>query len=161
MDAGILQCINTRVDFFEKYVTVPAELQQEVADFVCDINALGEQSGDVAEFEAKFAAEGLSDRFNSLVTRCTPIPQEMTAEQKAYSKEVYQEIHPKGEVAKDIFKDLADTACVEAEEELIAVDRRKRIEAGIDDDYTRATNYIDDAQIVGKWLGGLFKKKKK
>lgn len=34
------------------------------------------------------------------------------------------------------------------------------IEAGVFDEYTRVSNAIDDAGRVGKFIGGLFKKKK-
>ena len=157
MDAGILQCVNARLDFFTQYVTVPAAVQPEVDAFKQDIMALGESSADAADFEAKFAANGLSDRFNALVPKCTPVAQEMTAEQKEYSKQVYREMYSKEDMMKDIAKDVADTVAVEAEEEMIAANRRARIAAGVDDEYNRVTNQIEDA----KTIGGLFKKKKK
>lgn len=160
MDAIVQQCVNTRLDFFSKYVTVPEAVQPEVNAFVQEITALGEACADSAEFEAKFAANGLSDRFNGLVSRCTPIAQEMTAEQKAYSKQVYSEMYSKEDMLKDIAKDAADTVMVEAEEEMIARNRRARVAAGVDDEYNRVTNQIEDAKTIGGWIGGLFKKKK-
>ena len=161
MDATVLQCVNSRLNFFGTYVMVPAGVQPEVDVFTRDILALGESCSDATEFEAKFASSGLSDRFNAIITKCVPIEQEMTDEQKAYSKQVRREMYSGKDMAKDIAKDVADTAAVEAVEELIAVNRERMIERGSFDEYTRVSNVVDDVQIVGGWLGKMFKKKKK
>ena len=161
MQQDVLICVNARLDFFEKYYSVPDSMKPEVEGFVAKIRELGECSADSASFEAEFASSGLSQQFNNLLPRLTPIAQKMTAEQKAYSKQVRKDVlgETPGKILEDIVTDVGDTIMVEAEEELIAQRRRAMTEAGVFDDYTRATNIVEDATIVGKFFKGLFGKK--
>ncbi len=87
MNDYIKQCVNSRVDFFNKYYTVPAELKPEVEAFINEINKLGDAATDAVDFENKFASSELSERFNSLLTRCIPKAYNMTNEEKQHSKE--------------------------------------------------------------------------
>ena len=107
---------------------------------------MGESCSDSTEFESKFISSGLSEQFNNLLNCCTPKAYKMTDEEKQYSK--------------SIAKDVVDTIAVEAKEEAHAIKRKVMIEAGVFDEYTRVSNAIDDAGRVGKFIGGLFKKKK-
>ena len=94
---------------------------------------------------------------------CTPKAYKMTDEEKQYSKSIAKDVVFEGgkkEIAKDIAKDVVDTIAVEAKEEAHAIKRKVMIEAGVFDEYTRVSNAIDDAGRVGKFIGGLFKKKK-
>lgn len=161
MQQDVLVCVNARLDFFEKYYTVPDGMRAEVDSFIAQVNALGERSADAGAFEAEFASSGLSAQFNAMLPKLTPVAQKMTAEQKAYSKQVRTEVlgQTPEQLAKDIVNDVADTIMVEAEEELIARRRREMTEAGVFDDYTRATNLVEDVGIVGKFFKGLFGKK--
>ena len=161
MQQDVLVCVNARLDFFEKYYSVPEAMKPEVDSFVAELQELGEHCTDAASFESAFASSGLSARFNALLPRLTPVAQKMTAEQKAYSKQVRTEVlgQTPEQLAKDIVNDVADTIMVEAEEELIARRRREMTEAGVFDDYTRATNLVEDVGIVGKFFKGLFGKK--
>ncbi|MBO5783788.1 MAG: hypothetical protein J6R33_02350, partial [Clostridia bacterium] len=117
---------------------------------------------DAADFEAKFAAGGYQDQFNGLVTRCTPKPYTMTAEDKQHSKEVAKELwkEDRSRILKEAAEDVVDHASVMLEEELIAKRREVMIEAGVFDEYTRATNVMDMASEAGGLFKNLFKKKK-
>ena len=162
MQQDVLICVNARLDFFQKYYTVPENLKDEVDRFAAELMALGEESPNAGVFEEKFVSSGLSARFNSILPRLTPVAQAMTAEQKQYSKQVSREVmgHTKRQLVKDIAADVADTIVVESQEEVIARGRQAMTEAGIFDDYTRATNVVEDIGIVGGFLKGLFGKKK-
>ena len=162
MQQDVLLCVNARLDFFEKYYKVPDGLQNEVSDFIAQINALGEQSSDAGAFEAAFLQSGLSARFNELLPRLTPVAQSLTAEQKQYSKQVRKEElgETKGQIVKQIVKDVADTVAVEAQEELIAQRRKAMIEAGVFDEYTKVSNAAEDVGILSRFCKGIFGKKK-
>lgn len=163
MEQNIKICISSRLDMFENYYIVPNELSGEFNTFKTDLEALGENSTDAQDFEAKFAANGFQERFNTLLMRCTPKPYNITAEEKAASKEVAKEIfkEDRSRIIKEAVEDAADYASVMANEELIAMERKMRIEAGIDDEYTRASNAIDTAQKLGGFLKNKFKRKNK
>ena len=159
MKEDVKICVSSRVDFFDKYYDVPADMTAEVEDFKNKVIDLGERSADAQSFEADFASMGLSDEFMALLPKCTPKAMQMTQEQKARSKQIYKEMREeRGEsLFGDIVKDIGDSAMVELKEEMIARDRKAMIEDGVYDEYTKATNAIDD---VG-FIAGLFKKKKK
>lgn len=163
MDSSVMQCIEIRKDFFEKYYSVPEAVQPDVAAFVARMTELGEQASDAQDFEAKFAANGLQEQLNALLIRCTPKPYKMTAEEKASAKETAKEIfkEDRSRILKEEVEDAVDFASVTAEEELIVLKRRAMIEAGVYDDYTRATNVVEFAKDTGSLFKGLFKKKKK
>lgn len=152
-------CVSARTDFFGKYVTVPPALQPEMDSFIEKITALGENSTGAAEFEQQFAASGLMEVFNGLVTRCTPQAYQMTEEDKAYSRQVQKEIfrEDKGRILKEAGEDVLESVTMAAESELSSRRIRQMSEAGVLDDYTRASNLADDVGILARW----FKKKKK
>lgn len=161
MDDLVKSCVSARVDFFQTYCEVPAGLRGEVDAFCGEVIALGEGSADATEFEARFASLGFSDRFNSLVTKCTPVAVAMTQEQQAASRKLAQELtygDAKG-FAREVLTDAVDSLRVEAEEEAISQRRKAMIETGVYDDYTRATNLIEDAQGAVGFLKGMFRKK--
>lgn len=162
MDNMILQCIGVRMDFFKKHYNVPADVQPDVDAFIGKMYALGETATDAQDFEAKFAAEGLQEQLNGLLMRCTPVPYRMTTEEKAVSRETTKEIfrEDRSRIAKEAAKEALDHTSVMAEEELIALKRKAMIEAGVYDDYTRASNALDIAKDAGGFLKNLFKKKK-
>jgi len=162
MNDYIKQCVNSRVDFFDKYYTVPAELKPEVEAFIDDINQLGNAATDAVDFENKFASSELSERFNSLLTRCIPKAYNMTNEEKQHSKETAKEIfkEDRSRIVKEAAAEVVDHATIMADEELIAMRREAMIEAGVFDEYTRVSNAIDIMTESGSFLKKLFKKKK-
>ncbi len=162
MDENIKVCVQSRTDFFEKYCDVPPQAQTDVDAFILAVTDLGEMATDAMDFEAKFANGGYQERFNELVTRCTPKAYTMTAEDKAYSKQVAKEIfkEDRSRIMKESAEDIVDHASVALEEEWIAQRRRVMVDAGVYDEYTRATNVMDMAADAGGFLKGLFKKKK-
>ena len=152
-------CVCARTDFFGKYVVVPPALQPELDSFLEKINALGENCTGAAEFEQQFQASGLMDVFNSLVSRCTPQAYQMTAEDKAYSRQVAKEIftEDKDRILKEAGEDLLESVEMKVESDLRAQRIREMSDAGVLDDYTRATNMAEDVGILAR----LFRKKKK
>ena len=159
MTEEVRACVSARTDFFGKYMTVPPSLQPEWEDFLKKITALGEESADAAEFEQKFQTTGLMDMFNSLVTRCTPQAYQMTAADTAYSRQVAKEIfrEDKERILKEAGQDLLESVEMKLESDLRAERIKQMSDAGVLDDYTRASNVVEDAGILARW----FKKKKK
>ena len=162
MNEYVQQCVSSRVDFFDKYYTVPEELKFEVEAFVREINQLGNLVTDAVEFENKFVSSGLSERFNNLLTRCIPKAYNMTAEEKQHSKETAKEIfkEDRSRIIKEAAAEVVDHAAVMATEERIAKRREKMIEEGVFDEYTKVTNVIDYTTDGVKFFKKLFKKKK-
>ncbi len=149
MKDDIKICVNARVNFFSQYVTVPNHLKGQLAKFIDDINALGESCTDAADFEAKFSADSLMTTFNNLVAGCTPIPREMTDEEKAYVKQVKKEMAPsKKEIAKIIAEDVENTVMIETKSALRGHRRELMNEAGVLDDFTIASNVVDKAKSI-------------
>ena len=60
---------------------------------------------------------------------------------------------------QDAVKDVADSAFVEIEEEAIAQNRKRMIDEGTYDEYTKVSNQIDNVNIFSKFIGNLFRKK--
>ena len=162
MNDYIKQCVNSRVDFFDKYYTVPAELKPEVEAFINEINKLGDAATDAVDFENKFASSELSERFNSLLTRCIPKAYNMTNEEKQHSKETAKEIfkEDRSRIIKEAAEEAVEHATIMANEELIAKRRESMIEEGVFDEYTRASNAADIITESGSFLKNLFKKRK-
>lgn len=162
MLTDVKTCVDTRVNFFGQYYEVPASVQPDVDTFIKKINALGENSSSVTDFESKFASSGLSDAFNALLTRCTPKAYQMTQEEQQQAKQTAKDLmfESKADMASYIAKDVSDSVAVEAKEELISQGRKQMIEAGVFDEYTRATNIIEDASLLGGFFAKKFKKKK-
>lgn len=152
-------CVEARTEFFGKYMSIPSTLQPEVSCFRERITALGEGCSNAAEFEQKFRDSGLLDVFNSLVTRCTPQPYHMTQEDKAHARQVAREIfaEDKGRILKEAGEDLLESVEMKMESDLSAQRIRQMSEAGVLDDYTKASNVIEDVGILARWL----RKKKK
>lgn len=162
MREDVLICVKAREDFFEKYYSVPEEMKGEVSGFIGQLRSLGESSDSVASFEDSFIKTGLSDKLTSLITRCTPKPQNMTAEEKQYSDKVAKDIYEESgrSIAKEVAADVVDSIDVEVKEEAIAQGRKAMIESGVFDDYTKATNVVEDAGLIFGFLKKKFGKKK-
>ena len=148
MDDGIRACIEARTNMFGTYVDVPAEIAGEVEAFAAELETLGNEAADSTDFEAKFAAAGMQEKFNGLFAKCTPKAFEMTAEQKAASAAMARE----NLSARDVAMDIADMAATEIREEAISMKRKAMIESGTFDEYTRVSNKIDDIKRIGKLL---------
>ena len=83
MKDDVKACVNSRLDFINNYLDVTPEHKAECDQFINDITALGESCADYAEFESRFASEGLGDQFNSMVGRIPQKTHKMTKEEKA------------------------------------------------------------------------------
>ena len=161
MTDEVRTCVSARTDFFGKYMQVPPALQPELDSFLERINALGEQSANAGEFEQKFQQSGLSDLFNSLVTRCTPQAYQMTAEDQAYSRQVAKEIfrEDKGRILKEEAEYLQDSLQLRVESDINTARIRKMSEAGVLDEHTKASNLVDDVGIIARFFNGRKKNK--
>lgn len=154
--------VDIRVNFFDEYYTIPAEMQSETDAFISDVKSLGEQCVDAVEFEQQFAAEGMQERFNSLLTKCIPKQRQLTEEEMKQSEEAVKSYMKdnKGDILKSQAEDAVDMLGVEAQSEVIAKTREKMIDDGTFADYTIASNAIEDAGRVAGFLARKFKKKK-
>ena len=152
-------CVSARTDFFGRYMAVPPQLQPELMAFIEKINDLGESCSNAAEFEKQFQASGLMDAFNSLITRCSPQAYQMTAEDKAKSRQAAKEIfrEDKDRILKEAGEDLLESLEMKVESDVRAQRIHQMSEAGVLDDYTRATNLVEDVGILAR----LLRKKKK
>lgn len=147
--------IDAKCNVFSEYFDVPDDIGKELDILFGEMHALGDQCSDYHEFEEKFNSTGLSERYNSFFSKCTPKPVQMTQEQKKEALKMAKE----NISAKDIMRDAADMAVTELKQEAISMRRKKMIEDGVFDDYTRASNKIEDAARAGKFLFNKFKKK--
>ncbi len=163
MQPDVKTCVDTRVNFFEQYYTVPQSVQSQVDEFIAKTMALGESCADAMQFEEQFVSTGLSATFNQILPQCTPKAVAMTAQQQEYSNQVKKELweEQKGQIAKDLVNDVAESVSMRAESDMMQARRRAMAQAGVLDDYTRATNMVEDIGLGAKFLGGLFKRKKK
>lgn len=167
MNEEIKACVDARLNMFRDYLEVPASVAEEYRDFEAKLLSLAEESSSAAEFEARFQAEGLQEEFNSIITKCVPKAVGMTAQQKDDSRKMAKEMMfgtsdnagaAKG-LAKMVVKDAADIAATELHQEALSRNRKRMIEEGTFDEYTRASNALDNAVTAGKIIGKLFRKK--
>ena len=100
------------------------------------------------KFEEQFAATGLSDRYNALLAKCTPKPVQMTNQQEQESRRIAKEQTSTKNAARMAVKDVIGIATTELQQEAISMKRKAMIEDDVFDEYTRATNKIDDAARV-------------
>ena len=162
MTEDVKSCVAARETFFETYYAVPEPVKPEVEAFLTELRALGEASANATDFEGAFMANGLSDKFNSLLTKCTPKAVTLTAEQKAYSKEVSKQLYKESgrNLGEEIANDVADSLSVGVEEELIAQSRKQMIAEGTFGEYTKVSNAVEDGKNLFGFVKGLFGKKK-
>lgn len=160
MKPDVKQCVDARINFFEQYYIVPESVKGEVEAFCTEIIALAERSADATSFETGFASSDLNNRFTNLLTRCTPKPYTMTEAEKQASKEIKKEMTPKGQLAKDVLGDVGDSVLMKMESDAQAMNRKMMIEEGVFDDYTRATNVVEDIGWIAGLAGKFFKKRK-
>lgn len=167
MKDDIKPCVDVRLNMFRDYLEVPESVAEEYRNFEAKMLSVAEESSSATEFESHFQAEGLQDEFNSIVTKCTPKAVKMTAQQEEDSRNMAKEMvfgtsdnagAAKG-LAKMVIKDAADIATTELHQEVLAQNRKRMIEEGTFDDYTRASNTLDNAVAAGKIIGKLFRKK--
>ena len=147
--------IDAKCNVLTEYMQIPAELQGEYEMLCSEMHTLGETCNDYYQFEEQFASSGLSGRYNALLAKCTPKAVQMTTEQKQASIKMAKEQIS----AKEIASDIVDMAVTDLKQEAISMRRKKMIEDGVFDEYTRTTNKIDDASRVGKFLFNKLKNK--
>lgn len=161
MTDEVKTCVDMRIHFFEEYYSVPDDLRAEMDNFIEDIMDLGNHCGNTTEFEQNFAKSGLSNRFNSLVSRCTPKARKMTKEEKRQSRSIAKDIlyENREELAKDAVTETAGRIMNDAADRQLTKIREQMIADGTLADHTIIKNRIEDAGMVANFIGGIFKKK--
>ena len=152
-------CVDAKINFFEEYFSVPDDLKSEMDMFIKDTQALGEKCSNASEFEQQFSTSELLNRFNTLVSKCTPKAKKMTKEEKKQSVKIAKDIlyENRAEIAKDTLKDTANRIINDKRDEMLTKNREKMIEEGTYADYTIRRNKINS---IRDFLEKIFNKKK-
>ena len=163
MRDDVKACVDARVNFFDQYYTVPANVQPEVDTFIKAVIALGEGSADAAAFEAEFVSSGLSNQFNAILPKCSPKAVPVSAEYQAYTEKVQAEFKEerKKQFADTLINDVTDSVTMRAESDAMQARRRAMSDAGVLDQYTKATNAVEDAGRLAGFFRNKFGKKNK
>ncbi|MBR3003662.1 MAG: hypothetical protein IKH67_01170 [Lachnospiraceae bacterium] len=148
-------CVEAKINSVETYLDVPAG---GLDSFKAELMAFAEPFSNATAFETAFAQSPLNQQFMGFYTKFPPKPYTMTAEDKAFVRQTTKEMFEenKSQIVQDALADAADAAMLEAKSAARTARRQAMIEAGVFDDYTRASNKVDDVKI----LAGLFRKKK-
>ena len=152
-------CVDAKINFFEEYFSVPDDLKSEMDMFIKDTQALGEQCSSASEFEQQFSTSELLNRFNTLVSKCTPKAKKMTKEEKKQSVKIAKDIlyENRVEIAKDTLKDTANRIINDKRDDMLTKNRERMIEEGTYADYTIRRNKINS---IRDFLEKIFNKKK-
>ena len=155
----VKNCVDAKINFFEDYFSVPDDLKSEMDMFIKDTQSLGEQCSSASEFEQQFSTSELLNRFNTLVSKCTPKAKKMTKEEKKQSVKIAKDIlyENRAEIAKDTLKDTANRIINDKRDEMLTKNREKMIEEGTYADYTIRRNKINS---IADFLEKIFNKKK-
>ena len=155
----VKNCVDAKINFFEDYFSVPDDLKSEMDMFIKDTQALGEKCSSASEFEQQFSTSELLNRFNTLVSKCTPKAKKMTKEEKKQSVKIAKDIlyENRAEIAKDTLKDTANRIINDKRDEMLTKNREKMIEEGTYADYTIRRNKINS---IRDFLEKIFNKKK-
>lgn len=152
-------CVDAKINFFEDYFSVPDDLKSEMDMFIKDTQALGEKCSSASEFEQQFCTSELLNRFNTLVSKCTPKAKKMTKEEKKQSVKIAKDIlyENRAEIAKDTLKDTANRIINDKRDDMLTKNRERMIEEGTYADYTIRRNKINS---IRDFLEKIFNKKK-
>ena len=152
-------CVDAKINFFEDYFSVPDDLKSEMDMFIKDTQALGEKCSSASEFEQQFSTSELLNRFNTLVSKCTPKAKKMTKEEKKQSVKIAKDIlyENRAEIAKDTLKDTANRIINDKRDDMLTKNRERMIEEGTYADYTIRRNKINS---IRDFLEKIFNKKK-
>lgn len=155
----VKNCVDAKINFFEDYFSVPDDLKSEMDMFIKDTQALGEKCSSASEFEQQFSTSELLNRFNTLVSKCTPKAKKMTKEEKKQSAKIAKDIlyGNRAEIAKDTLKDTANRIINDKRDDMLTKNRERMIEEGTYADYTIRRNKINS---IRDFLEKIFNKKK-
>lgn len=155
----VKNCVDAKINFFEDYFSVPDDLKSEMDMFIKDTQALGEKCSSASEFEQQFSTSELLNRFNTLVSKCTPKAKKMTKEEKKQSVKITKDIlyENRAEIAKDTLKDTANRIINDKRDDMLTKNRERMIEEGTYADYTIRRNKINS---IRDFLEKIFNKKK-
>ena len=155
----VKNCVDAKINFFEDYFSVPDDLKSEMDMFIKDTQALGEKCSSASEFEQQFSTSELLNRFNTLISKCTPKAKKMTKEEKKQSVKIAKDIlyENRAEIAKDTLKDTANRIINDKRDDMLTKNRERMIEEGTYADYTIRRNKINS---IRDFLEKIFNKKK-
>ena len=155
----VKNCVDAKINFFEDYFSVPDDLKSEMDMFIKDTQALGEKCSSASEFEQQFSTSELLNRFNTLVSKCTPKAKKMTKEEKKQSVKIAKDIlyENRAEIAKDTLKDTSNRIINDKRDDMLTKNRERMIEEGTYADYTIRRNKINS---IRDFLEKIFNKKK-
>ena len=157
----VKKCVDAKINFFEEFFSVPNDLQSEMEMFIKDTQDLGEKCSSASEFEEQFSTSELLNRFNTLVSKCTPKVKKMTKEEKKQSVKIAKEIlnENKEELAKDALRETTNRIINDKRDEMLAKSRERMLEDGTFDDYTIMRNRIHGINDIVSFIGNIFRKK--
>ena len=157
----VKKCVDAKINFFEEFFSVPNDLKSEMEMFIKDTQDLGEKCSSASEFEEQFSTSELLNRFNTLVSKCTPKAKKMTKEEKKQSVKIAKEIlnENKEEFAKDALRETTNRIINDKRDEMLAKSRERMLEDGTFDDYTIMRNRIHGINDIVRFIGNIFRKK--
>lgn len=160
MNSDVQKSVNAKTHYFDEYLIVPDDLQPEVDSFCAEVIALGEQCADFNTFENRFASEGLSEKFVSLICQCAQKNSPQTKEQRRESLKTAKSMmrENRKETAEYLADSVLTSARVEAEGRILRENRERMIENDTMGDYTRTKNAIEDGIGLFGFLLNKFKK---
>ena len=157
----VKKCVDAKINFFEEYFSVPDDLKSDMEILIKDTQDLGEKCSSASEFEEQFSTSELLNRFNKLISTCTPKAKKMTKEEKKRSVKIAKEIlnENKEELAKDALRETTNRIINDKRDDMLAKRRERMIEDGTFDDYTIMRNKVDGLSDIVHFIGNIFRKK--
>jgi hypothetical protein len=151
MDEYTRNSIDIRKKTIDDYYLIPDDVKTEVEDLFKEMEALGESCSDVSEFETKFAAGPLNERYMSIFAKLKPNPAAVAGAMKDSVKERWSD--PK-QVASDI-ADETEYVLKSAMQPLRheAYEKRREFMRENVPGYEEIRQVKDTAQVLGKLFG--------
>lgn len=160
MNSDVQKSVDAKTHYFDEYLIVPDSLWPEVDAFCAEVAALGEQCADFNAFENRFASEGLSEKFVTLICQCAQKASPQTKEQQRESLKTAKSMmrENRKETAEYLADSVLTSARVEAEGRILKENRERMIENDTMGDYTRTKNAIEDGISLFGFLLNKFRK---
>lgn len=160
MNSDVQKSVDAKTHYFDECLIVPDSLWPEVDAFCAEVAALGEQCADFNAFENRFASEGLSEKFVTLICQCAQKASPQTKEQQRESLKTAKSMmrENRKETAEYLADSVLTSARVEAEGRILKENRERMIENDTMGDYTRTKNAIEDGISLFGFLLNKFRK---
>lgn len=160
MNSDVKKSVDAKTQYFNEYLVVPDGLRPEVDAFCSKVVSLGEECADFDTFENRFASEGLSEKFVTLICQCTQKASPQTKEQRRESLKTAKTMmyENRKDAAEYLTDSVLTTARVEAEGHILKENRERMIKDDTMGDYTRTKNAIEDGVGLFGFLLNKFRK---